>query len=1092
MMKKIILLMTALVLAIPFAGVGMAAPAMRTFVITEGSPLIQVDGESYVGYIAPFSTTNKLYEQVAPENKLLISVMDFCRMLGGKVDYDTPKMMIIFKTCNVKIGLGYNSNNQIYIDDKPMSVPIALLTDGGRSALSPKIICDALGCKAEYDEETKSLTFQLPVCTFGMSPYAAHHAYAKVNSVDQESKKMLVTDFLGTLFEIDLEGVNQELAAGDIVHLYFMQKEEGLPKPYLLEKVAIPFGGGSAKIFIDSEEVIINGSKQYARGKSILLDGTHYIPLETMSLISNSTVLPGDLGAGQLTLYSKLNQIGVWIDSKKVEIKNAEGNLLKTIEIEKPCVYVNGIVYIPVSALTQWPGGKSTTSPDGKSIEIIFDKLFYPTYSGTKMATLDAVDCANNTATLSLQNDDKIQALIMPQPAKAGYAIKCEELKAGIKYLTALETFETNNGSLKHFLLGCMQTKTNNLTPINERLVTGTIVEIIDVSKFKFKIDCDEDKLYDFSGNTKTLKVGWKIKAILLKASEKTSYVMDYVVIDPQTSKNMISISLMLEKNGKVWIGTDDDGKAYELVFKDVPWSIAKYLETGEKYIIKGFEPELGIINVVDFAKSQKSLFEKQTISCDYEGKKKTNIMQAFKYNGKTYVNIVSVAKTQVIRSYPDISVADDDLNIATITLGSRKAVYRDKEIELSTYPISIGYFNFNYLEISDARKITNAKIEETEDGKIIITKPNSRLAVTNDFVLTATVDSIDENSLTLKGTDEFGRPANIMFFEKADIAGLEIGKSYAFSCKNIDWNNYIAFKTFGAQKFCEYKPHKIIFGTIDSVDSQTQSIQVVDKDKAAYSCLLKKDDNDCALLKPGQNVAIDSNANEDGTISIIKKWHYNTIPEAVTRTYKLIPGEFIKDALTDKALTQHTRIAEIDGQYYIDLYTAYSVFGSIRSAGSYGSNRVELMADNKIVVLWPEKDSCIVNGKLERLPSKVLMVNGIAMLPVNVLLSCYGGKSEMAEDGKSMTIETAICPIPFWHNLVPLPVTFTITRVDGYDVFTEISNKDYPIRIGDLRQLEGLAAGSCAKMTLTTSVVDMNTFSFFADTLSIVDCPEQ
>lgn len=1086
-MNKLTIILLTLALAVPFVGI-VATTETRKFVITEGSGLVTVDGDSYLVNIPPVSTTNKTYEHVAAENKLMMSTHDFLKMIGGSIDYNTKSRIFTFNSCGKKIGLEYGKS-QVIVDGKIVSVPIGMVVENGRTQISPKVLCDVLGYPSQYDETAKSLTMELPMCPIKLPPDALVNAYAKVNSFDESSKRLLVTDCTGSLLDIDTQGTGLTFNKSEMLHLYIRQQENGLFKPYVIEKTDMAFGSGKLQASFGSEEYILNGLVRSGRDKFMLIDGVPYIPLDTASSILGTTIFPSDLGAGQVSINSMRMKVTFLLDNTKLSIDMQDGTQPKTIEMDKPCILVNGIVYLPAVALNLISGGETTISVDGGKIDILLEKILFSNNSTSVNAKLDSMDCEKGVGSITTENGRSMQIVLLPQPTNVSLGSqKCKDFIVGQNYSMLMDSIVKNDGSVTNIVSAWTSMTTNYNQAALDRIVTGTVTEMKNPMNLKLKIDGSDVEPISITGDNSQLKLGWRIKALLLRTNKNDAYMMDYAVIDSQSSQTMKCYSLTLTSSTDSWSGVDDNGTKYELSFTCVPWNLPSFLSSGSKYIVKGFEREPAKISVVDFLKSPVSLIERTTFSTVYDKSSKTSMMHAFRYNGKTYVNYKHVSKTYIMSTLPEIVITDNSLNLAVIKTGTRTANVNGKLVELENYPICLGFGNYVYIETTDAAKISEATFENTNEGKLIVIKPNSRLAVTSDYYFTAKVEEIDKEGFKAKATDEFGRSATLLFVYKTDLDNLEVGSSYVFTSKNIDWNNYIVFKSLGKTEMVESKSHKTVFGSIESIDCQNQSFVVKDVNGNMTKCVFKTNDNDCSLLKVGQNVGLDGINGENDVIRVVKKWHYNNLPEPKTQQFVLTPGDFVKDSNGNKVSTSKVNV--IDGQYYIDINAAQSIYVGTKEFNYQNSKRFDFLLWGNIVTFWSDKDEYIVNGKLEKLIHKFQFIDGVMFVPATFLLPYQKGTSKMSEDGLSMTIEVTRCPIPIWHKpRISKGSPLAIAKVDGVELITGKEGYGIKILVSDLRQLEGMKEDVCASIEYTYHYIGGNEFALFADVIKIVEC---
>lgn len=1086
-MKKLAIILISLILAMPFGGIG-AAMATRTFVITEGSALVTVDGDSYQVYFPPISTNNKTFELVAAENKLMISTLDFMKMIGGSLDFNPKSRILTFTTCDKTIGLEYNKS-QVIVDGKVISVPIGMIIENGRTLVSPKVLCDVLGFPAKYDDNAKSLTMELPLCPIKLTTDTLVNTYAKVNIFDEQSKRLTVTDCTGSLYDIDMQDSHMSFAKGDMLHLYIRQMDNGLFKPLVSEKIDQLFGSGHLQATMGSQEYVLNGKLQNGRDKFMLIDGVPFIPFDTAFSVLGMSLMPGDLSVGQLSIYSMRMKATFWLESAKLVIDMQNSTKPQTLEMEKPMKLVNGIAYLPASVLTQILGGKANFSEDGGKLDVVLEKMYFGNTVNSVFASLESIDCDNAVGTIITDSGKVLPITLLPQPTKvpAG-SQKCQDLVVGNTYNLHMDSIVLNDGSVKHFVSAWFQSENNFNKPASERIVTGTVTEILSQMQLRLKLDGVDGEPISIMGATSQLKAGWKVKVLLLKLNKNDACMMDYAVLDDQSKHTLQAYSMVLGNNSDSWTGTDDKGTSYELAFRDVPWKMTSFLEPNARYIVKGFEKLPGKITVVDFLKSSLPLISKTTLNTVYDKTSKTSMMQAFRFNGKTYVNYRNVSKSYVTTTLPEIVIADNQLNLAIIRIGTKTANLNGKQIELENYPISFGFGNYTYIEISDAAKISEATFEETADGMLVVSKPDSRLAVTSDFYFSARIDEIDKEGYNATATDEFGRTAKLLFVDMSDLDYLEVGTSYQFSTKNMDWHNYIVFRTLAKTDFVDSKPHKLVFGTIDSIDCQNQSFTIKDSDGSLTKCVFGTIDNDCSLLKAGQSVAVDGHATDDA-IRIVKKWHFKTLPEIIPKKFVLAPDEWVKDG-SSKEITKQGKVKVIDGQYYIDLVSAQIIYGGTRNYVYPSSKRHDFALWGNLITFWSDRDKYIVNGKLEDLPGKIQFVDGVMLIPATMLLPFEGGTAKMAEDGSSMTIEVRRCPVPVWHKLQVLNAKpLKVARIDGTEAYLEVGGMEFRSVVGDLRKLEGLAVGECVSINYAYHFIDQNNYLFFIDKIEKTEC---
>ncbi|MBP7732810.1 MAG: hypothetical protein KA140_03485 [Caldisericia bacterium] len=1066
-MKKLILMLAIVALIAPPVGLR-AATEYRTFIITADSQMISVDGDSFVATSIPYVTTRKEYELVAPENKLMMSILDLSKLVGGKTDFASNRRNLVYKFCDNTVVFEYGKS-QVVVNDKTVSVPIGVVIDTGRTVISPKVFCDLFGYPSQYNEETKSLTFKLPICPWEADDKSVSNVYAKVINPQFQSGRMLIEDFTGGVLEVDTKGVNETFKTGDMVHAYMQyDSTDKVFAPYVLEKIDVGFGGSIVKVYNDKKLVEIDNVSTNVNYVNKTIEGESYIAVETLAKIVNSSVMPGDLNKGQLifSMYPS-KKIQLYIDGKTVEVVDVPTKQTQTYELDNPCKLVNGVAYVPVAVLTKCLGG-TVRNQDESSATIVlgWSKSYRYSYGNPDTVTVDSLDCSKKTATIVLSDNSKIPVVILP----LGDKYKCDELKTDKLYQAFVDKVVKNDGSVVAFMIAWGDTYDKSLNDTSKRVVVGTVTEIIDQKTMELKLE-DSDEVLTVMGYVQQIKVGWKLRILTVGGLSKgKTYFIDYAVLDPTTSLTMKTYSLVLSNNEGAWTGKDDSGKTYNLQFKQMPWDVNRYLQVGAKYIINGLENVAGTISVSDFLKSNLSILTRNKLDLyPPDGTQSSKIQYAFKYNGKTYVNCYLVLRS-IVNGYEKISYTDNELNPASLDIGSKTAFFKGKDVELSNYPITLGYGTYTYIEASDAAKISDAIIEETDDGKsVIVSKQETRWITTNDFDTIATIDSIDNDMQTMSATGEFGGKVNLLFMDKDSMAGLEVGKSYAFACKNHDWKDFIVFKSLGEEKMPDSRERSIVIGTIDSIDCQKQTFMVKDDKGKLYECLLKKDDNDCSLLKTGYNVVADVLKNEDGTHELIKKWHFAEPVKVKTSSTILSPGEPIKDAATEKPVNEKAKVTMIDGKYYVDFNGISSIFkGSLLYKQTNLNIKVRIWGNT--ATFWLDRDMCAINGKLTKMDRPITKGDsGSMLLPVDILVGMAGGSIKDGKDANSKIVDVQTCPVPVYSEYNPGgTLTMPVVKAEGLDIHVSalVTGKTpMKLRVSDLRMVQEINVGSCVSL---------------------------
>ena len=1067
-MKKLILMLAIIALIAPPVGLK-AETEYRTFVITDNSPMISVNGDSFVATTIPYVTTRKEYELVSPDNKLLMSILDFSMLIGGKTDFVTNRRNLVYKFCGNTVVFEYGKS-QAVVNDKTVSVPIGVVIDTGRTAISPKVFCDLFGYPSEYNEETKSLTFKLPICPWEADDKSVSNFNAKVINPNSQPERMLVEDFNGRVLEINTKGIENTFNTGDMVHAFVQYNStEKMFVPYVLEKVDVGFGGSIVKVYNDKKLIEVDNISKKINYTNKTINGESYIAAETLSKMAYSSIMPGDLSKGQLILSMyPSKRIQLYIDSKTVEVIDLPTKQTQTFELNNPCTLVNGIAYVPVAVLTKCLGG-TVRNQDETSASIVLGSTRFYNYShgSSDMVTVDSLDCSKQTATVVLSDNSKVSVIILSQNDK----YKCDELKVGKPYSVMIDNVVKNDGSIVTFMTAWGETYDKSQNDISKRTIIGTVTEIVDPTNMKLRLE-GKDEIVSVAGNNQKIKVGWKLKILTVtNSSQGKVYLNDYAVLDPTTSDVLKNYSLVLSNSEGLWTGKDDSGKTYNLEFKQMPWDVNRYIQAGARYIINGFENAPGTIAVSDFLKSNLSILNQYKLDLyPPDGAQLSKIKYAFEYNGKTYVNYALIFRNYIMNGYDKINYTDNELNPASLDIGSRTAFFKGKEVELSNYPITLGYGAYIYIEASDAVKISEATIEESDDGKtLIVSKQDPRWLTVNDFNIIAKIESIDGNMQTMSAMGEFGKKIKLLFMDKDSMAGLEVGKSYAFTCKNHDWTDFIVFKSLGEEKMPDFREHKIVVGLIDSVDCQKQAITVKDENGKLYECLLKKDDNDCSLLKVGHNVVVDVQKNEDGTYELSKKWHYPEPVKVTTSSIILTPNDPIKDAATGKPVNEKVKATMVDGKYYIDFAGIGSIFkGSLLYYQIASSIRVRIWGNTAI--FWLDRDMCAVNGKLTKMDTPITKgVSGSMLLPVDVLVEMAGGSIKDGRDSNSKIVDVPVCPIPMSSDPnVGGSLTMPVVKADGLDIQVSAliaSGNPMKLRVNDLRAIQDIKVGSCVSL---------------------------
>lgn len=1069
-MKKIILMLAIVALIAPPVGLK-AETEYRTFVITADSQMISVDGDSFVATSIPYVTTRKEYELVAPENKLMMSILDFSKLVGGKTDFVTNRRNLVYKFCGNTVVFEYGKS-QVVVNDKTVSVPIGVVIDTGRTVISPKVFCDLFGYPAQYNEETKSLTFKLPVCPWEAEDKSVSNVYAKVINPNYQPERMLIEDFNGGVLAVSTKGVDKTFKTGDMVHAYMQYNStEKMFVPYVLEKIDVGFGGSIVKVYNDKKLIEIDNIFTKVNYTNKIIDGQSYIAVETLARIVYSSVMPGDLNKGQLILsVYPSKKIQLYIDGKTVEVVDVPTKQTQTFELDNPCKLVNGVAYVPVAVLTKCLEG-TVRNQDESSATIVlgWSKFYHYSYGNSDTVTVDSLDCSNNTAKIVLSDNSKVDVTILSQ----NDTDKCDGLETGKSYQAYVDKVVKNDGSIVAFMIAWGNTYDKTLNDTSKRVIVGTVTEIIDQINMKLKLEGkDESVSIICCGNgAYQIKVGWKLRILTVGGLSKgKTYFIDYVVLDPTTSVVMKTYSLVLSNNEGAWTGKDDSGKTYSLQFKQMPWDVNRYLQAGAKYIINGFENAPGKIDVSDFLKSNLSILSRNKLDLNPTADAKSSKTgYAFRYNGKTYVNYYLVLRN-IVNGYEKISYTDNELNPASFDIGSKTAFFKGKDVELSNYPITLGYGTYTYIEASDAAKISDAIIEETDDGKsVTVSKQETRWITTNDFDTVATIDSIDIDMQTMSATGEFGGKVNLLFMDKDSMTGLEVGKSYSFSCKNHDWKDFIVFKSLGEEKMPDSRERSIVIGAIDSVDCQKQTVTVKDDKGKLYECLLKKDDNDCSLLKTGYNVVVDVLKNEDGTYELIKKWHFAEPVKVKTSSTILSPGEPIKDAATEKPINEKAKVTMIDGKYYVDPNGISSIFkGSLLYKQTNLNIKVRIWGNT--ATFWLDRDICAINGKLTKMDRPITKGDsGLMLLPVDILVGMAGGSIKDGKDASSKIVDVQTCPVPVYSEYNPGGMlTMPVVKADGLDIHVSalVTGKTpMKLRVSDLRMIQAIKVGSCVSL---------------------------
>lgn len=1070
-MKKLILMLAIVALIAPPVGLK-AETEYRTFVITANSQMISVDGDSFVATSIPYVTTRKEYELVAPENKLLMSILDLSKLVGGKTDFASNRRNLVYKFCGNTVVFEYGKS-QAVVNDKTVSVPIGVVIDTGRTAISPKVFCDLFGYPAQYNEETKSLTFKLPICPWEADDRSVSNVYAKVINPNYQSDGMLIEDFNGGVLAVNTKGVDETFKTGDMVHAYMQYNStEKMFVPYVLEKIDVGFGGSIVKVYNDKKLIEIDNISTKANYTNKTIDGQSYVAVETLAKIVYSSVIPGDLNKGQLILsmYSS-KKIQLYIDGKTVEVVDVPTKQTQTYELDNPCKLVNGVAYVPVAVLTKCLGG-TVRNQDESSATIVlgWSKFYRYSYGNSETMTVDSLDCSNNTATIVLSDNSKVSTVILSISDK----YKCDELETGKSYQVFVDKVVKNDGSIATFMTAWGNTYDKSLNDTSKRVIVGTVTEITDQINMKLKLEGKDESVSMMccGSGAQQIKVGWKLRILTVGGLSKgKTYIIDYAVLDPTTSLTMKTYSLVLSSNEGAWTGKDDSGKIYNLQFKQMPWDVNRYLQAGAKYIINGFENVAGTISVSDFLKSNLSILTQNKLDLyPPDGKQSSKILYAFKYNGKMYINYYLVLRNPIVIGYEKISYTDNELNPASFDIGSKTAFFKGKDVELSNYPIMLGSTTFTYIEASDAAKISDAIIEETNDGKsVTVSKQETRWITTNDFDTVATIDSIDTDMQTMSATGEFGGKVNLLFMDKDSMTGLEVGKSYAFACKNHDWKDFIVFKSLGEEKMPDSRERSIVIGAIDSVDCQKQTVTVKDDKGKLYECLLKKDDNDCSLLKTGYNVVVDVLKNEDGTYELIKKWHFAEPVNVKTSSTILSPGEPIKDAVTEKPVNEKAKVTMIDGKYYVDFNGISSIFkGSLLYKQTSLNIKVRIWGNT--ATFWLDRDMCAINGKLIKMDRPITKGDsGSMLLPVDILVGMAGGSIKDGKDANSKIVDVQTCPVPMSYDSNPgSMLTMPVVKADGLDIHVSalVTGKTpMKLRVSDLRMIQEIKVGSCVSL---------------------------